>query len=83
MYHYGMPGARIDRLDSFRKGKVNRKINMITDLASGVFLFYAPYSYLERVEKVWADQIISLDGWQTLIASLLSEWTDTNLLVSW
>lgn len=77
-----MHEARTDRLASLDQKQARHTLAGIEDLVTiGLFLC-APYTYVERLEKLWAERTVSLDGWQKMIASLLAEWSDSNLLVS-
>lgn len=84
IYRYGAKEARTDRLASLDKEKVRRRRAppSIEDLIMGLLFFCVPYTYLERLESVWAERSVSLDGWQKFVTSLLVEWSDSNLLVS-
>jgi hypothetical protein len=77
-----MYGARTDRLAFFSEPRVEGKLTLLVDIISGALFFSAHHTYVDRLEKVWADRIISLDDWQKLLNSLLLEWSDSNLLVS-
>ena len=74
--------ARTDRLASFSEPRMEQKLTLLGDIISGALFFAAHHTYVDRLEKVWADRIISLDDWQKLLTSLLVEWSDSNLLVS-
>jgi hypothetical protein len=78
-----MHEARTDRLASIYNPRVQPRFGTFGTFLSGVFFFCAPFTYVDRLEKLWADKIVSLDGWQKLLSSLLVEWSDSNLLVSW
>ena len=82
LHCYGMREARTDRLASFHEPRVERKLDMLGHIVSGMLFFCAPNTYVDRLEKVWADNIVSIYDWQSLLTSLLSEWSDSNLLVS-
>ena len=73
--------ARTDRLASLEE-KRHLKEYGFEDILTTLLLFCAPYTYLARLENAWADRVISLDDWQKLLATLLLEWSDANLLVS-
>lgn len=77
-----MNEARTDRLSFLEKDHPRHALSVIEDLITGVFFLCAPYTYVDRLENVWADRTVSLAGWQKLVASLLVEWSDSNLLVS-
>jgi len=79
---YGMNEARTDRLASVHKQPVQSRFGTFGTFLSGVFFFCAPFTYVDRLEKLWADKIVSLDGWQKLLSSLLVEWSDSNLLAT-
>jgi len=72
-----MQDARTDRLVT-----VQRAPTSLVSLVLGVFTFYAHLTYIQRLENVWADGIVSFTGWQTLLRSLLAEWSDSNLLAT-
>ena len=80
LYRYGLYEARTDRHGS---------LDLVSDhpggLVPGILSFCTPYAYntyVERLEKVWVDRIVSVEGWQKLLTFLLQEWSDSNLLVS-
>lgn len=81
-YRYGMKEACTDRLASLEKDRARNAPSSIESFMTAFFLFYAPYTYLDRLEKVWAERSVPAEGWQKLVASLLAEWSDSNLLVS-
>lgn len=74
--------ARTDRLAILELPRQRPALAPLEDLIIGVLFFCAPYTYVDRLEKLWADRVVSLDGWQKLLTSLLIEWSDSNLLVS-
>ena len=76
IHRHGRMDARIDRLLDVRTTHAS-----IFQWVFGSFLFYAHMTYIERLENVWAGGIVSFTGWQTLLKSLLAEWSDSNLLV--
>jgi hypothetical protein len=82
VHRYGMYEARTDRLASIYHSPRQDRFARLGPFVSGVFFFCAPFTYVDRLEKLWANKIVSLDGWQKLLASLLLEWSDSNLLVS-
>ena len=47
-----------------------------------VLSFYTFRAYKRRLKVVWSDKIITLKEWDTFLRSLLSDWQDSNLLVS-
>lgn len=73
--------ARTDRLASLNDTRKKKEYGF-GDLVAAIVCFCAPYTYLERLENAWADRVISLHDWQKLLDTLLKEWSDANLLVS-
>jgi len=82
LHRYGMYEARTDRLASLELPRPRQALAPLEDLITGVLFFCAPYTYVDRLEKVWADRVVSLEGWQKLLTSLLIEWSDSNLLAT-
>lgn len=77
-----MHEARTDRLASLDQEPPRHALYSLEDFAMKILFFHAPYMYFDRLERLWADGAVSLNGWQKLITSLLVEWSDSNLLVS-
>lgn len=71
-----MHDARNDRLAYLRIPDLK-----ILDILSGTFTFGAHFTYVKRLETIWADGNVSNLAWQVLLNSLLTEWADSNLLV--
>ncbi|TFK32373.1 hypothetical protein BDQ12DRAFT_692582 [Crucibulum laeve] len=76
-HRYGKPDAIIDRHSTM----INQRLG-VPDLFIGVLFFYAPLTYIQRLNSVWAGGIVSYVGWQGLLDSLLAEWSDSNLLAT-
>jgi hypothetical protein len=74
--------ACTDRLASFKVSRPQNNLEPLENLITGVLFLCAPFTYVARLEAPWADGVVSLDGWQKLLTSLLVEWSDSNLLVS-
>jgi len=75
--------ARTDRLISFSGSRTQQwNPSVLGQFMAAALFFCAHDTYVDRLEKVWADGIVSLYGWQNLLSSLLSEWSDSNLLAT-
>ena len=79
VYCFGMHDAVTNRLlvATARRSQ----IGLIDTLAGGPSL-WAHHAYVNRLENVWAGEVVSVGGWGLLVASLVIEWSDSNLLVS-
>ncbi|TFK37859.1 hypothetical protein BDQ12DRAFT_684758 [Crucibulum laeve] len=52
------------------------------DYLVGIFSFFAPSTYMQRLHHVRAGGVTSFTRWQALVTSLLAEWSDSNLLAT-
>jgi hypothetical protein len=79
VFQYGMREAVNDRLNVLKE---HPKRLTPWDFVFAFLCFFSPYTYAQRLESVWAHHVVSLEGWNALLNSLLIEWSDSNLLVS-
>lgn len=72
-----MHNALTDRLATVRRLQIGP-----LDIVIGGLSFWAHHTYMDRLENVWAGGVVSVGGWASLVNSLVAEWSDSNLLVS-
>jgi hypothetical protein len=72
-----MHDALTDRLAAVSRSQIG-----MIDIVAGSLSFWAHHTYVDRLENVWAGGVVSVGGWGSLITSLIIEWSDSNLLVS-
>jgi hypothetical protein len=72
-----MHDALTDRLAAVSRSQIG-----MIDIVAGSLSFWAHHTYVDRLENVWAGGVVSVGGWRSLITSLIIEWSDSNLLVS-
>lgn len=77
VHKHGTTSARTDRLQLAKPS-----IPGAFDYLAGSLTFFAHFTYVQRFERVWIDGIASTSEWEALLNSLLTEWPDSNLLVS-
>jgi hypothetical protein len=77
VHRFGMHDALTDRLATVMRSQIG-----LFDIVAGGLSFWAHHTYVDRLENVWAGGVVSVGGWGSLVTSLVIEWSDSNLLVS-
>ncbi|KAI6119766.1 hypothetical protein EDD16DRAFT_1861707 [Pisolithus croceorrhizus] len=71
---HGQPCARLDVDRTVYSSSERRRYMSILLRMLSVFLFGAPWRYVEALRGVWVDETVNLPRWRTFVGNIINEW---------